>query len=292
MPGLRGVRGAPVSPRPVLGAVILLLVFTSAGPSQAGELTFRDAADGRFTLAQMLPRLRAARFLLLGEEHGSHRHHAAQVEMLRLLRDAGVPLVVGMETFSAAATPELGRWTAGELESAPFHRRFGAEWSLSNWPAYRDLFFFLRERRIPLAGINAEEALIQRVARGGIASLGREERRALPPGGCTVDPSYRALIERVVGPGMMHEGLFRTFCEAQSLRDAIMARNLDRLARDRPGRVVVGLLGNYHAWKPAVPAQLSRVGARDVLVILPDAGPPRTAADLAREADYLWRWRD
>jgi len=278
--------------RGVLGAAVALVALVTPLPCAAGEVVFRGAAGESLTLAQLLPRLRAARFLILGEVHGSYRHHALQIEVLRLLADAGVPLAVGMETFSPAATPDLMRWTAGALDSAPLYRLFEAEWSLSNWPAYRDLLYFLRERRIPLAGINAEEALIRRVASGGIDSLREEERRGLPPGGCTVDPRYRELLEQVVGGENMHNGMFRTFCEAQSLRDAIMARNLDKLGRDYRGRLVVGLVGLYHAWKPAVPARLAQLGSAPVVAILPEEGPPNVVEALRSEVDYLWQWRD
>ena len=278
--------------RVVLATTLALLVPLNPPPCAAGEVTFRNAAGESFTLAQMLPRLRAAQFLILGEVHGSYRHHAVQIEVLRLLGNAGVPLAVGMETFSAAVTPELARWTSGTLDSEPLYRLFETEWSLSNWPAYRDLLYFLRERRIPLQGINAEEALIQRVASGGIASLSEAERRGLPPGGCTVDQRYRDLLERAVGGGEAHNGRFRAFCEAQTLRDAIMARNLDALGRENPGRLVVGMTGLYHAWKPAVPARLAQLGTGRTVVILPEEGPPRTVDELRSEVDYLWQWRD
>jgi uncharacterized iron-regulated protein len=278
--------------RVVLALALALFVLVNPPPCAAGEVTFRNAAGETFTLPQMLPRLRAARFLILGEVHGSYRHHAVQIELLRLLGDAGVPLAVGMETFSPAATPELVRWTSGNLDSAPLYRLFEKEWNLSNWPAYRDLLYFLRERRIPLRGINAEEVLIQRVASGGIASLSEPERRGLPPGGCRVDQRYRDLLERVVGVGEAHNGRFGAFCEAQTLRDSIMARNLDALGRENPGRLVVGMAGLYHAWKPAVPAHLAQLGADRVVVILPEEGPPRVVAELRSEVDYLWQWRD
>jgi len=278
--------------RGVFCAAVAILALVFPLPSAAGEVVFRSAMGEQLTLAQMLPYLRAARFLILGEVHGSYRHHAVQIEVLRLLGDAGVPLAVGMETFSSAASPELMRWTAGKLDSTPLYRLFEAEWSLSNWPAYRDLLYFLRERRIPLAGINAEEALIQRVAGGGIDSLSDAERRALPPGGCSVDPRYRALLEQAVGGGEMHNGRFRAYCEAQSLRDAIMARHLVKLERDNPGRVVVGMVGLYHAWKPAVPARLAQLGAGSVVVILPEEGPPSAVEAFRSEVDYLWQWRD
>jgi uncharacterized iron-regulated protein len=90
---------------------------------------------------------------------------------------------------------------------------------------------------------------------------------------------------------MSHDG-FRTFCESQTLRDAIMAGNLERLARRLPGSIVVGLTGIFHAWRPALPAHLARLGAGRVLVILPEEGIPKSLANLREQADYVWRMRD
>ena len=71
-----------------------------------------------------------------------------------------------------------------------------------------------------------------------------------------------------------------------------MARELAGVAKKRPGHVVVGLIGLYHAWKPAVPARLEQLELGPVVVILPAEGPSLTVEDLAPEADYLWTWRD
>jgi uncharacterized iron-regulated protein len=208
-----------------------------------------------------------------------------------MLLEAGASLVIGMETFGATGDAELARWTAGELDGAAFYRRFGNDWNAAQWPAYRDLFLFIRKQAIPLVGINGDEAIIKKVATGGVESLSDTERQGLPPGSCTVDENYRRLMEKVVGAGMSHAG-FRTFCESQTLRDAIMAENLERLARTSPGSIVVGLTGIFHAWRPALPAHLARLGVGRILVILPEAGTPKSLADLREHADYVWRMSD
>ncbi len=274
-----------------VAAVLLAITAAFSSPCLAVEVTFRNAAGEHLTQAQMLPHLREARLLLLGEVHGDRRHHAGQVELLRMLLEAGARLVVGMETFGATGDAELARWTAGELDAAALYRRFWTDWSTANWPAYWDLFLFIREQGIPLVGINGDEAIISKVATGGFGSLSDTERQGLPPGSCTVDQNYRRLMEKVVGAGMSHAG-FRTFCESQTLRDAIMAGNLERLSRKFPGSIVVGLTGIFHAWRPAVPAHLARLGAGRVLVILPEEGTPKAFADLRGQADYIWRMRD
>ena len=275
----------------VAAAVATLLPLLALEAARAGELTFHAASGGQFALADLVPRLRSARFVLIGEEHGSYRHHDVQIRVMSALRDAGVPVAAGLEAFPPAATPALRRWTAGQLESDALYRLFDASWSLKNWPAYRDLLFFLREGGVPCAGIDADDALIRRVVLAGRSSLTPEEQRSLPPGGCAADERYRAVL-RLLLDGEKHESSFVNFCEAQSLRDAVLARELGALAAAHPGHVVAGLIGLYHAWKPAVPARLGELGLGPVVVILPEELLPRTAADLAPEADYLWRWRD
>jgi uncharacterized iron-regulated protein len=274
-----------------VAAALLAIAAAFSSPCLAVEVTFQNAAGDRLTRAQMLPRLREARLLLLGEVHGDLRHHAGQVELLKMLLEAGVPLVIGMEAFGASGDAELARWSAGELEAAALYRRFAVDWSVANWPAYWALFSFIRERSIPLVGINGDEAIISKVASGGFGSLSDTERQGLPPGGCTVDRNYRRLMEKVVGAGMSQAG-FRTFCESQTLRDAIMAANLERLASRFPGSIVVGLTGIFHAWRPAVPAHIADIGAGRVLVILPEEGTPEAFADLRGQADYVWRMHD
>lgn len=276
---------------PYVAAALFAVVTTFSSPCLAVEVTFQNAAGERLTQEQMLPRLREARLLLLGEVHGDRRHHSGQVELLRMLLESGASLVIGMETFGTTGDAELARWTAGELEAVALYRRFGADWSTANWQAYWDLFWFIRERAIPLVGINGDEALIRKVATGGFRSLSDADRQGLPPGSCTVNPSYLRMLEKVLGAGMTPAG-FRTFCEAQTLRDAIMAANLERLARESPGSIVVGLTGIFHAWRPAVPTHLSNLGAGPVLVLLPEEGTPKALADLRGQADYVWRLHD
>jgi len=274
-----------------VSAVLLAITAAFSSPCLAFEVTFRNAAGEHLTQAQMLPRLREARLLLLGEVHGDRRHHTGQTELLRMLLEAGASLVIGMETFGATGDAELARWTAGELDGAALYSRFGNDWSTAQWPAYRDLFLFIRKQAIPLVGINGDEAIIKKVATGGVESLSDTERQGLPPGSCTVDQDYRRLMEKVVGEGVNHAG-FRKFCESQTLRDAIMAGNLERLARRFPGSIVVGLTGIFHAWRPAVPAHLTRLGAGRVLVILPEEGTPESLAGLREQADFVWQMRD
>lgn len=267
------------------------MIAAFSSPCLAVEVTFQNAAGERLTGVQMLPLLREARLLLLGEVHGDRRHHAGQIELLRMLTEAGVPLVIGMETFGTTGDTELARWTAGELDPTELYRRFGAEWSRANWPAYWDLFRFIRERAIPLVGINGDEAIIRKVAAGGYGSLSDAERKGLPPGSCTIHPGYRRLLEQLLGDGMSQAG-FSRFCESQTLRDSIMAGNLARVALKSPESIVVGLTGIFHAWRPAVPAHLAGLGVGRVLVILPEKGTPEALADLWGQTDYIWTMHD
>lgn len=280
--------------REVLAAVLaagLAGPVVAAPPAAAGpEVRFVKAGGEVLSLDALVPRLAATRYLLLGEEHGNYSHHAVQRDIIAALAGSGRDLAAGMEAFPVTATDSLALWTAGRLDTADLFRLFDKGWNLDNWPMYRDLLFLFRERGIPLAGINADEALVRRVARGGMASLGKEEVRALPEVSCDGDGAYLLLAAGAGAAREAHPPDLRRFCEAQMLRDAVMARQLEAAAREKPHRMVVGIMGRFHAWKPGVPAQLARLTGEAVTVILPATGDG--AADreaLAGQADYLWR---
>ena len=70
------------------------------------------------TLEEMVADLSGVQAVFIGEIHDQASHHAAQLQVVRALHEAGVPVSIGLEMFREDGQAELDRWRAGELEEA------------------------------------------------------------------------------------------------------------------------------------------------------------------------------
>jgi uncharacterized iron-regulated protein len=97
------------------------------------------------------------------------------------------------------------------------------------------------------------------------------------------------LLANALGPERPSSDRFERFCEAQVLWDTIMAKNSVAYLSKNPRRVLILFAGNYHAWKPGIPTQLSRLSKLPVTVVLPVHEKDMAKNELLRpQTDYLW----
>ncbi|MBI5017857.1 MAG: ChaN family lipoprotein [Deltaproteobacteria bacterium] len=276
-------------------AAMGLLVVTAAAAvalliRPQGALRFRSAPGGDLDLSEVIRELAGVRVVFVGESHDSRAHHRTQLAILRALREAGVPVALGLEMFRTDAQPELDRWTAGTLSRSEFVSLFASHWDLGLWSVYSDLFDYAREQRIPLVGLNVPSETVTQVARRGFASLSAEQRRGLGTVECNVDPRYQKLLAALLGVEERSGAHFVHFCEAQLVWDVTMARGLVRYAEVHPTRTVVVLAGIFHAWKHGIPAQLARESALPYRVFLPLLNENLEDYSVAlQDADYVWQ---
>ena len=278
-------------PSPIRHLMLALTLATAltVAPACADQpLRLLDIAAGReVALAEAVPALAAADFVLVGESHGNRQHHDAQLAVIRALHEAGHKVCVGLEMFQRRDQAVLDRWVAGGMNEEEMREAFLRNWGVE-WPAYRAVFLYCRDMRIPMAGLNVPREITRKVARQGFAALTPEEIGLLPPIACSVAPEYEAFLRNFTGSDG-HQGAFERFCEAQLVWDAGMAAHALDFLRPRPGLTMVVMTGSVHAWKPAMPDQLRRLAPEGRLVsMLPqgssrkDGGEPDT-----RDADYL-----
>jgi uncharacterized iron-regulated protein len=188
--------------------------------------------------------------------------------------------------FRSDSQTALDRWVAGKIGFMEFMAVYRANWQW--WEQYSGIFNYARENRIPMIGLNLSRQIVAKVARNGFDSLTSAETATLPVVRCIVDDAYRAFIRRALGKHELKGTAFENFCEAQLLWDTVMAGNLyDYLSR-HPGKTVVVLTGNGHAWKYGMPEQLRKKGEKNFRVILPEiAGHAQRGSISLSEADYL-----
>ncbi|MBZ0158120.1 MAG: ChaN family lipoprotein [Alphaproteobacteria bacterium] len=249
--------------------------------------------DGKIiTFDQMIRDIGRTRAVFVGESHGNSGHHKAQLAVIKKLRNSRIPLAVGLEMFRANSQEALNRWIRGEMTLQKFLRIYYDNWSLP-WALYSDIFFYAREKGIPLVGLNIPRHITRKVARKGFSSLTPSELKELPPGiTCDVDREYMDFIRRMY---KAHNGRgtesFTRFCEAQMIWDKVMAWHLTAYLKQHPGSTVVVLAGTGHSWKRGIPAQLRKDSGFACTVILPEPpGGVRHTVITPDDADYLFLW--
>jgi len=283
------LRAAAVSAAIFLLAFCILQAFF-ANDAHAGGRKILRLSDGKtISFERMISDLKKADIVFAGESHDNETHHRIQLEIIKALAGSGVTLAAGFEMFTAESQNNLNEWEAGTLPLDRFLRIYYKNWGFP-WPLYRDILLYLKENRIPAIGLNLPPEIPQKVARSGFSSLTKEERGKLPPEtGCVVSEQYMKFIRRAYAMHGHGEKRFLYFCEAQLLWDGTMARNLVKFVKKNPGRTVVVLAGNGHAWKRGIPEEISSLSSRiSYRVVLPYIDGYIDPKDISIEdADYI-----
>lgn len=274
----------------IITAILLVVALGTVGWVKQDSLNHRmfDLNQQKeLSLAQALTTLRKNRIVLVGEHHTNKQHHRAQLNVIQALKDAGVQVAVGLEMFRNDSQPDLDRWISGDLDEKRFEKIFYDNWGYP-WPAYRMIFEYARDHKIPMIGLNVPREITRQVSREGFKSLSQEQKGKLAEVSCIVDQQYMNYIRKAFG-GHAHGQLnFIYFCEAQLVWDSAMAvYSLDYLKR-HPEAVVVILTGTGHAQKGAVPRQIRIRSNLPYAVILPEISgriDPETIT--SKDADYI-----
>lgn len=269
---------------------IVILTAATLSPS-VPEQVLRIDDRSVINFRQMVKEVGSSRLIFIAENHDDARHHAAQLELIRQLRQEGHQLAIGLEMFTTGSQKELDRWVAGKLSVARFRKIYLDDWNMS-WEFYRDIFIYARDNRIPLIGLNLPKEISSKVARQGFAALSPEERLKLPPGiTCNVSPGYMALLRQAYHDHGLSEKAFAHFCEAQVLWNRHMAMRMQEFRSRAPGKTLVALVGIGHALKSGAPGEMTD-DARLYRVILPEIAGLNRHNLTVQDADYLLLFDD
>jgi uncharacterized iron-regulated protein len=266
----------------------VLLVLGCVTLSQATEVRLFDVANKKeMKLSEALQGLQGKKIVLVGEQHDRKGHHEAQLEIIKALHRSGTPVAIGLEMFRTSSQDALDQWVNGRLSEKEFQKVYYGNWGFP-WALYSMIFEFAREVKIPMVGLNVPRAVTQQVARKGFNSLSPEQKGNLPFVECVVDPEYMEFVKRAHGSNAHAQMNFNYFCEAQLVWDMAMAIHALRFLDAHPGSMMVILAGSGHAWKKAIPEQISQRSPFPYTVILPEVPDEidRVRVNLG-DADYL-----
>ena len=229
------------------------------------DLKQNTVIDSRETLKALADK----KIVLVGEHHTTESHHRAQLDVIRMLHEAGIKVAVGLEMFRSDSQANLDQWVNGDMDRDAFKKIYYDNWNYP-LPLYRNIFEYARENGIPMVGLNVPRDITRQVARAGYESLSDDQRRRLGDVACRVDKEYMDYIRKAYG-GHGHGNMnFIYFCEAQMVWDNAMAVSSLEYLKANPDRVMVILAGTGHVRKQAIPFQISSRSPVKVAVILPE----------------------
>jgi uncharacterized iron-regulated protein len=220
--------------------------------------------------------LASAQVIYLGETHSITRHHAVQTKLLESLSAHGTRPALGLEMFAQGQQPVLDSWAKGDKGFNALIDALGAE-AWTNLKDYKNLLLTARRLKVPIVALNADDALVRKLARKGPEGLTREERGALPEGYDAVNPDLERLLRlRLRVHKAFQEKSLDRIILAQALRDETMARGVDRFLDSPEGqsRTMLVIAGSGHvSYGFGVPERVTRLKSRPYrVVILSESG--------------------
>lgn len=270
----------------------IITIFLLAGGCTASEKTINQRffdvnSQTERTDNEVIGQLKKDRLVLVGEHHTNERHHRAQLQVIRMLHEAGVKVAIGMEMFRRDSQPELDGWVSGRLDEDAFEKVYDNNWTFS-YSFYRPILVYARDNDIPVIGLNVPSDITRQVARMGYQSLSDEQRGTLGNVACRVDKEYMEFIREAFG-GHTHGNLnFIYFCEAQMVWDTVMAVTAVDYLLKNPDTAMVILAGTGHVRKQAIPSQVNSRTDLPITVILPETpgSIDKTTVNI-QDADYI-----
>ncbi len=202
--------------------------------------------EGRFIApGELIDRLAAARFVMLGEKHDNPDHHRLQAWLIEELLDEGRRPAVALEMLTGAQAPALNDYLANHPGDA-FGLGAAVGWARSGWPdyaTYEPVFQAALDGGAPVLPANLPRATIQAIVKEGMGALGPERLRALGLNEA-MPRAFNAAMRTEIIEGHCYKlpaSMIDPMAAAQTARDAHMAGVLLRgsAAGDRDGAVLI-----------------------------------------------------
>jgi len=192
---------------------------------------------------ELVDRLAAARFVLLGERHDNPAHHALQARLLRGMIAAGRRPAVGFEMLSTDDASAIARYLASSPKEASGLGE-AVDWKRSGWPdwrLYEPIAQAALDAGLPIVATNLSRVAIEAIRRNGLAGLSGQLARQLGLE-LPLSPEMREAMRRELDEshcGTMDGVALERMVDIQWARDARMAEALVR-GGQRDGRPIRG----------------------------------------------------
>jgi uncharacterized iron-regulated protein len=204
-----------------------------------------------------LPRLRAARFVLLGEVHDNPIQHRMRATLLTELLADGRPTTVVFEQMGRAEDAAIAAAPRDAEAIADAGRLDRKGWG---WPLHKPLFEAAIAASARVAGGNLEAPQVRAIVREGLPAVPADLRPLLEGPGWSA--RQQQALEREIDAGHCHAlpaAQWPAMALAQRARDAALAQAL--LSATAAGGRAVLIAGNGHVRRDlGVPHYLRAAG--------------------------------
>jgi len=187
--------------------------------------------------------------IYVGEIHANKASHQVQLKVLKACYEKfGNTITVGMEMFTRLYQPFLDQWVTGEIDEQKFLEeiKWDKEWGY-DYLLYKDIFDFVREKKIPLLALNAPKDVVRMVSKKGLKNLSEDEKKLLPEID-TSDYFHRVYLERAVREHVDHSAGLERYNDVQCLWEEHMAQTVATYLSSWEGKdkKVLVFAGNGH----------------------------------------------
>ncbi len=248
---------------------------------QGTEPVAIDMADLK-TLSRVIEQVASKKIVYVGEYHDRFSNHTVELQVIKGLFKKNPRIAIGMEMFQRPFQQVLDDYIGGAIGEREFLKKteYFSRW-VFDFNLYKPILDFARAEKIPVVALNAKREIIDKVAKGGVASLSVEEKKDIPSQLDLSDNDYRDRLKQAFAEHKNREEMnFDFFYEAQVLWDETMAMSLDEYLRKNPLRQMIVVAGSGHlAYGSGIPKRAFRRNGYEYVTILNDADVDRGIAD-------------
>jgi hypothetical protein len=177
-------------------------------------------------------------------------------------------VVLGLEMLERPDQPDADAFVSGAKSEKDFQRVWQKSWN--DFVSYRDILHFVREKKIPLLALNADQAM-RRAAREGPAAPGAVTD--LPEMDIR-DPYHRAYVDAIMGGHLKEVKDPEAFYRVQVLWDETMADTAARYLTSHKGRRLIVFAGSAHVrYGFGIPRRLFRRVPLPFAIVEPFVNP-------------------
>ena len=234
------------------------------------------------TLSAMVEQLTSKKIVYVGEQHDRFSHHQVQLEILRALYHQTPKIAVAMEMFQRPFQQTLDDYISGLIDERTFLKQseYFKRWSI-DYNFYKPIVDFAKEKRLPVIALNARREIVEKVAKGGLESLSKEEKQEIPQELDFSDQGYRDRLKEVFAQHRESQRKnFASFYQAQILWDETMAESIDRFLENNPDFRVVVLAGAGHLqYGSGIPKRSFRRNGYSYAIVLNEGEIKKEIAD-------------